>query len=345
MDFRFSEEQLDMQGGTESFLAGECTPEYLRGLVEEDEAPKLWPQISEMGLLGLMAPEGAGGLGMNAAGFALIAEEAGKVALPEPLVDVAGIIVPILAAVDSDIAREALQAVISGERMIAFTHPINPFLHAAIKPDQILYFSGDNLYLASADGLSMTMRESIDPLRRLFKIDAVHGDVELLATGAEGATLKALSAAHGAVFAAAELVGLSAGMIDLAKDYAVEREQFGAAIGSFQAVKHLLSTAFVKAEFARPVVYRAAAMLAHTNRDFFASHAKLAASASAMLAAESAIQVHGAMGYTFEVDLHLWMKRTWALAGLWGDQAFHEAHVVSALIDGDMAQGAGQSTF
>ena len=138
-----------------------------------------------------------------------------------------------------------------------------------------------------------------------------------------------------ALMSAAQLLGGAERMLKLACDYAIAREQFGQPIGAFQAVKHQLATASVKIEFGRPVLLRAAyaAQQAHARAPMHISHAKIAATDAAMLTAETAIQVHGAMGYTYEVDLHYWMKRAWALAGAWGDRAFHERRVAQAVLD------------
>jgi alkylation response protein AidB-like acyl-CoA dehydrogenase len=107
------------------------------------------------------------------------------------------------------------------------------------------------------------------------------------------------------------------------------RKQFGSAIGSFQAVKHHLADALVKLEFARPVVYRAAYSMSHRSESaaLHVSMAKVYASEAALLAARTALQCHGAIGYSYEHDLHLWMKRAWALAATWGDASWHRARV------------------
>jgi alkylation response protein AidB-like acyl-CoA dehydrogenase len=123
-------------------------------------------------------------------------------------------------------------------------------------------------------------------------------------------------------------------MIVMAADYAKDRKQFGQPIGSFQAVKHLLADARVKLEFARPATYRAAWSLATAqptvSRD--ASMAKAMASDAADLAARVALQVHGAIGYTWECDLHFFMKRTWALAKAWGDAPTHRQLVLAQVL-------------
>src|SRR5439155_24977645 len=107
------------------------------------------------------------------------------------------------------------------------------------------------------------------------------------------------------------------------------REQFGRPVGSFQAVKHHLADVLVQLELARPVVYRAAWSLAHRlpERSTHVSMAKACASDAAGEAARAALQCHGAIGYSFEHDLHLWMKRAWALARTWGDAAWHRARI------------------
>ncbi len=113
-------------------------------------------------------------------------------------------------------------------------------------------------------------------------------------------------------------------MLAQATEYAKIRTQFGQPIGAFQAIKHQLANCAVAIEFAKPVVWRAAAALQDgvATAPVHVSHAKVAATDAAMLTAETAIQVHGAMGYTYEVDLHFWMKRTWALGGRMGKPGF-----------------------
>jgi alkylation response protein AidB-like acyl-CoA dehydrogenase len=134
-------------------------------------------------------------------------------------------------------------------------------------------------------------------------------------------------------------------MIELAVAYARERKQFGKPIGSYQAIKHALASAQVKLEFARPVVYHASTCIeaaeSAPRAQVAVSHAKLAATDAADLAARTAIQVHGAMGYSWEVDLHRFMKRAWALAGTWGDRSFHARRISSAVLGGRIALGPG----
>ena len=127
--------------------------------------------------------------------------------------------------------------------------------------------------------------------------------------------------------------GLAERMLALTARYAKERHQFGKAIGSFQAVKHQLANARVALEFARPATYRAAWSLATAQATLShdASMAKAMASDVADLAARVGLQVHGAIGYTWECDLHFFMKRTWALSRAWGDAATHRRLVLAQL--------------
>jgi alkylation response protein AidB-like acyl-CoA dehydrogenase len=149
---------------------------------------------------------------------------------------------------------------------------------------------------------------------------------------ARGAVARAFD--RGALATAAQLLGVANRLIEIAANYAREREQFGKPIGSFQAVKHHLANAMLALEFARPVTYRAAYSIAHAHGDSptHVSMAKAYASDAALLAARTALQVHGAIGYTWEHDLHLWMKRAWALAAAWGDASWHRERVAQAVL-------------
>jgi alkylation response protein AidB-like acyl-CoA dehydrogenase len=123
-------------------------------------------------------------------------------------------------------------------------------------------------------------------------------------------------------------------MLDMTVEYVIERQQFGVAVGSFQAVKHHLADARIALEFARPLVYRAAWSLATDDPDceVHASMAKAMASDAALLAGRKALQCHGAIGYSFEYDLHLFMKRAWALASTWGDARAHRSRLAQVIL-------------
>jgi alkylation response protein AidB-like acyl-CoA dehydrogenase len=124
-------------------------------------------------------------------------------------------------------------------------------------------------------------------------------------------------------------------MLDVTVEYVKVRQQFGRPVGSFQAVKHHLADALARVELAAPVVYRAAYAEGRSEaaRAVRIAMAKASASDAATFVAKKALQCHGAIGYAFENDLHLWMKRAWALAAAWGDAGWHRARVAAAVLD------------
>ena len=325
MDFMLHEDTQSLAAGARTFLTGENGLERLRQ-ADHASGRELWPQIASLGLLCIEAPEELGGLGKHPVDSVAVAEEAGYVALPEPLAETSGLVVPLLVRFDCD---ALVRSVVRGNAALGLACALNPFVSRSEALDQVLLVTPARVALASPEDCLGERVQSIDPWRRLRAADLsadLSTQCEVLATGEEAASTCEWLGARGAVLAAAELCGLAHRMIELATDYACTREQFGAPIGSLQAVKHLLANARVRLEFARPVVYRAAAALEDhdtAQRGLACAHAKLAASQAAMLAAENAIQVFGAMGYTHEVDLHYFMKRSWALAGQWGDREYH----------------------
>jgi alkylation response protein AidB-like acyl-CoA dehydrogenase len=139
---------------------------------------------------------------------------------------------------------------------------------------------------------------------------------------------------RGAIAVAAQLCGAATRVIDMTVEYAKARRQFGVPIGSFQAVKHHCADALLMVEYARPLVYRGAYSLSveDPDRSVHASMAKAYASDAARLAARVGLQVHGAIGYTAEHDLQLWMKRAWALSTAWGDAPYHRRRVADAVL-------------
>lgn len=304
MDFRLSDDQLLLAESVREYLAGTHGPEVLRRLdADGPRDPAIWQGLVDMGLPGLLVPEEHGGLGLGLIEAALIAAECGRACLAEPLVETAFVGVPwVLAGGET----ADLSVIAAGERKLAPAHRINPWV---------------------ADGSGEALA-SVDPLR-------------LLGTAPNDASDDPYLLDLGALMAAAQLVGLADAMLAQATDYAKIRTQFGQPIGAFQAIKHQLASCAVAVEFAKPVLWRAAAALAKGNRhaSVHVSQAKLAATDAATLTSETAIQVHGAMGYTYEVDLHFWMKRSWALAGAWGDRAFHLRRIDEAVIGGAMPIG------
>lgn len=339
MKFFHTQDQLDLRDGAAEFLRGRCTVERLRELRDANSADLgLWPELAELGLLGVLASEEGGGIGLDAVGFSLIAEQAGYVALPEPLVDVAGVCVPVLNALG---LNPLLEEIASGTCRVLPLHESNPYVNQLRLEDQLLLIGTEQIRLIHSSDCEVSSIESIDPLRRLSHISVDDSVGKVLSSGDQAIALSTLAFQSGALYSASELLGLTQAMIDMATDYAKERHQFGKPIGSYQAIKHHLASAVVALEFARPTVYRASADLVTCSKqiDLAVAHAKLAAVDAATNAAEIAIQVYGGMGYTFEVDLHLWMKRVWALSGLWGRRSYHMNVVDKALFDDGVETG------
>ena len=198
------------------------------------------------------------------------------------------------------------------------------------------------LYALPPESASLTANPSVDPGRKLFSVEFDAASANCLADGARAAELIELAFNLGALANAAQALGLAQRMVDLSVAYTSERKQFGVPIGSFQAVKHHMANVAYQLEYARTPVYRAAYSLstAHPRSAEHVSHAKLVACEVAELAAKNSIQVHGAMGYTWEVDLHIFMKRAWALAGSYGSAGLHKGRVAEAMLNDDAILGA-----
>lgn len=347
MDFTFTEDQLLFQDSVRDFLANEVTPERIRGLWETESGrdAALWGQLAELGLTGMTVAEEYGGLGMNELDFVLLAQECGYVALPEPLVHTAMVAVPMLQDIGGELAAQWLPGVAAGETKVVVGLAQNLLVEDAHVADLLLLQQGDTLVAATPDQVSLRHNESVDPSRKLFAVD-IPGGATTLATGKRAATLTARALNRGALACAAQALGLAQRMIDLSVQYTSERQQFGKPIGSFQAVKHHMANIAVRLEYARAPTHRAAYAVA-TDQEIAAhavSHAKLVACAAANLAAKNSHQAHGAMGYTWEVDLHIFMKKAWALANTWGDAGFHKSRIGERIFADGAALGAG-ATF
>lgn len=316
MHFAFTDDQIAINDAARTMLQETCTPADLRKLLDSGEARDAarWTTICDMGLLGLLAPEPAGGLGLEMTDLIGIAEAAGHVALPEPLVELAGVTIPLLASLDD--SRGWLERAIAGE-FVAIGHPANRFVADADQAEVLLLGDGDAVHLVPRDAVTLIRQESVDAFRRLFAVGWTPSAATLVGTGWEQA------AQRGALLAAAQMIGLGQRCIDLAVAYAKDRTQFGKPIGSYQAVKHLVASAQVQVEFARPVVQAAAAELplATLASQARVAHAKIAAGDAADLAARTAVQVFGAMGMTWEADIHFFLKRILGLRNAWGGAA------------------------
>lgn len=361
MRFGFSDDQLLLQGTVRDFLRKECPPEAVRRLwaSESGHDPALWAKLAELGVLGALAPETRGGLGLDERDLVLLLEETGRAALPLPVVATAAVAVPLLCelgeggAEGAALAERWLPRIAAGEAIVAIGHPENAFVADAALADLLLITDGDALHAiertpGAASGSSSVRcvrQPANDPGRRIYAVKCRHSAETRLAAGAAARRLLDAAFERGALACAAQLLGATEQLLELAVSYACQREQFGRPIGSFQAVQHQLAEVKVQLEYARPVVYKAAWSVAcrARSRAVDVSHAKLAASAAGALAARRALQVHGAIGYTWEQDLHLWMRRAWSLALDWGSEPQHLARVSGFVLADGAPIGPGHT--
>ena len=330
MHFAFTDEQLALRDAVRDLLAKECPASAVRAAWtnESGRCPAAWAALSEMGVLGVLAPEAVGGLGLSEVDLVLVLEETGRCALPEPIVETAAVAIPLLAARGDQRAAQ----LVAGASAAA-VHALAPLAVWADSAATIVVLGSARCDAFGSETVALSPAESVDGARRLFALD--------LAASLPWSTVEAddtaevdLAFDRAALGTAAQLVGLADRMITMTVEYASERKQFGVPIGSFQAVKHHLANARLALEFARPLVYRAAWSIATDDpeRAVAVSLAKAGASDAALLAGRVALQCHGAIGYTTEYDLHLFMKRGWALAATWGDAGWHRARVGRAIL-------------
>ena len=338
MKFLFTEDQEMFRDSVRGLLEKECTADVSRGLweTESGRSSALWSKLGELGLLGLTVPEDAGGLAMNEIDLVLPLVEAGYAALAEPLVETVAVGAPLLADLGGPLSAEWLPRVAAGEAVLTVGHERNGFAADAHIADLLLLQRGSELHAVPRSAATLTHQPSSDPARKLFRVDWNAGDATRVADGEQAQTLLARAFDRGALASAAQLVGLAQRMVDIAVEYATQREQFGKPIGSFQAIKHMLATVQIQIEFVRPLLARAAYSVAHGADTASAdvSQAKATAGEAATAAAKTALQVHGAIGYTWECDLQIWMKRAWSLELAWGSSSSHRASLADAVIDG-----------
>ena len=352
MDFTFTADQRALRDAMRDFLAVETRAELQRQRWQtpDGRCDELWQRFGAQGLTGLSVPEEAGGLALGDLDWVLMAQELGYYGVDDSVVDTCWIAVALLRGLPQEhpLRRVWLPKIAAGEARVAVGHTVNPWVADAHVADLLLLDHRGELHAVAPTAVKLIAYESIDPSRRLFHVDWQPTAATRVLDATAAAPLWQAALDRGALAAAAQMLGLTKRMLDLAVAYTAERKQFGKALGSFQAVKHLLADVAVKLEFARPIAHRAAYALAHGHAApvyvSHVSHAKLAATEASWLAAKNCMQVHGAMGYTWEVDLQLFMKRAWALAGAWGDRTFHKARVAQTIFSPGAPLGPG-STF
>ena len=357
MRFAFTDNQIAFRDAVRDLLANECPPEVVRAAwpdgtddhgarkgegarADTARVAKVWSDLADMGVLGIAVDEDRGGLGLAELDWVLLAEETGYAALPHPFVETACVVAPLLSAVGDP--HGVLDELVDGRRRAGVV-PLTSSLVAW--GDDVTYLvdlehhpaAGEEWVARRITG-GVAMGDDSEHRRHLA--DAMDAGRHMVALGAweAGDGLGSAGDAErafdrGALGVAAQLVGLGRRMLDLTVEYVAERRQFGTPVGAQQAVKHHLAEVAMHLRFAAPAVYGAAWSMATgaptAGRDV--SMAKALASDAARLAVRQTLQCHGAIGYTVEYDLHLYLKRAEALSRAWGDAAWHRRRVAVAL--------------
>ncbi|MCW2629610.1 acyl-CoA dehydrogenase [Mycobacterium sp.] len=316
MFFETDEQQRDFAASIDAALAAADLPGAVRAWAAGDTAPgrKVWARLADLGVTALAVPEKYDGIGAHPADLVVAAERLGRWCVPGPVTESIAV-APILLADDD---RSA--ALAAGELLATVALP--PRVPRAVDADSA------GLILVAADGSVRNgtlgeQHESVDPSRKLFDVNAC---------GEPQRADVARAYEFGALVTAAQLVGAAQALLDASVEYAKQRTQFGRAIGTYQAIKHKLADVHIAVELARPLVYGAALSLADNSEDTArdVSAAKVASSDAALLAARSALQTHGAIGFTQEHDVSLWLLRVQALRSAWGDPTWHRRRVLEA---------------
>lgn len=336
MRFAFTEDQLMFRDTARDVLTKECTPGEVRKAWESGSgrAASVWATLAETGVLGATASEASGGMGMGELDLVLVLEEAGYAALPDPLVETVAVAIPLLEELGNPAFARFVDQAVRGDSLIAVAEEGAALVAHAETADLIVFLCGNQVHAVPAAKVELVPQVSVDRARKVAAVKWSKTPETLVAEGEKAVKAIERARLRAVLGTSAELLGLTRRMLDLAVEYAKVRHQFGRPIGSFQAVKHKLSDCLIQQEFARPMVYRAAYSLA-TNDPEAALHvamAKCYASDAAKFVAKHALQVHGAIGYTIECDLHMFMKRSWALATAWGDAHHHRKQVANVIL-------------
>lgn len=316
MDFLLSDDQLALQSELRRFLADRVDHDLLTAAAELPGAVdrSLWRELASMGVFGIHTSEDDGGVGLGLAEAAIVFEELGRVAVPGPT------IATCLAAtlgVGGAADGSAVVGLIRADTMLVE--------HLDGLDTLLVHHDGLVEHVEKPDG--SLLPRPLDPLTPVSEVEAIPAGDEI-SKGAERVIQ------HGRLLAAAFQVGLGQAAVDLGTEYAGQRQQFNKVIGSFQAVKHLLADAVVGIDIARAGVHAAAVALDEAaardpnadpsaddlaaGRSMSVDAARLVASEAAQRACEACIQVHGGIGFTWELDAHLFLKRSLALDATFG---------------------------
>ena len=365
MYFDLTDEQQAIRSTAHDFLASRYRSERIRELAESEQGFEQsdWDEMAELGWPGLALPEEWGGQGLGIVELAVLFEEMGYALAPSPLLSttVAGL---ALAANGTDEQRERwLRPLASGELRgtLALFDAGTPatlgnfemeakaegdgfvldgekvLVMDAASADVFLVATADgrrHLVERGAEGVAVTAEDSIDLTRRLHSVrfDGVRVGGEATLAGGQEDYLPVLWRACVAI--AAESTGIAQRTMEMAVEYAKDRQQFGRPIGAYQAVSHRCAQMLLETENSRSAVYGAAwaADAEPESLPLAASMAKAYASDAGWRVPDASIQVHGGIGFTWEHDLHFFLKRGRANAATFGDARWHRERVADAVL-------------
>ena len=323
MDFQPTDDQKALRDGIRSFCEGQVPNERYAELEKTRGFDrKLWSELAEMGIFSLRLPESEGGVGLGYADSVLVFEELGRKLVPGPVVW-------------TQLAAGLVEGAADGSVVVGGLDLIGPHSEPVLVEhlesiDALVVLRKDGVYRIDPRTLAGEPVEfPLDPLTPVHHVRNLPQG-EKIADAGRAARLRL----EGAALVSGFQLGVAEGALDLANEYAKGREQFGRTIGSFQAVKHMLAEMFVRQEAARAGAYNAGATLdapevADVERAV--SAAKLTAGEAAIRNGRSCIQVHGGMGFTWEVLAHYFFKRAWVLENLFGTQDEHAEKIADLL--------------
>ncbi|MFV2010338.1 MULTISPECIES: acyl-CoA dehydrogenase family protein [unclassified Micromonospora] len=327
MRFALTDEQATLRDAVDDLLTAECPPAVVRaGWPGGDPAPldRLWTALAEMGLLAAAVPDAAGGLGLTEVDLVPPLTAAGYAAVPLPVAETAAVAGPLLAAAGDPGGQ--LAALVEGRCRIAVAGPGGLVPYGQRADLLLLLTPPDGPRLVRPDGVAATPVPTMDGSRAALRLtgDPAVGPSAGIRLDVP-ADLLALTADRATLAASAQLVGLGRRMLDLTVGHVGTRRQFGAPVGSFQAVQHQLADALLGLELAAPAVLAAgwAAATGADSRPADVSAGYLLAADAAERTARAALQCHGAIGYTTEYDLHLYAKRVWAIVAATAGTDYH----------------------
>ncbi len=358
MDFSLNDEQILLRDSARAFLREEWPVAELRRMLDADDgisaAGALWSKMADLGWPGLLVSEDNEGLGLGMFDLAVLMEEAGRHLIPGTLHASGVLAATALETLGShaaqqrylpDIAGGALKATVgiyepdSGWTPMMLQPPSNGTATKRYVPDAaeaglILFLGrtgGNAVRLSVAREAEIANLHSMDVTRPLYQVSCREENLEPVGDGTLGDLQAIVDKASIAL--SAEMAGSAARVLETTVDYVKSRKQFGRAVGTFQAVQHKAADMLIGLEKALTAVYYAAAAADELPDQLAeaASIAKATANATSVHASQTGIQLHGGLGFTWEQDLHLYLKRAKACEFTYGDTKWHLDRIAHGL--------------